>query len=82
MDKMLSVDFVYKSKTYFALISCRQTKNETQHHVTILNGYLQGMIDPHQVVHENDGKFSTDTNEENKQLMECILEAMQTNMCH
>lgn len=79
---MLSVDFVYKSKTYFALISCRQTKHETLHHVTILNGYLQGMIDAHQVVHENDGKLSTDTNEENKQLMDCILEAMQSRIRH
>jgi len=54
MDSLLSnillVEFVYRSKTYFALIRTKKIKFKKRHYITILNGELEQLFYGHHII--------------------------------
>ena len=59
MDKIISLEFIYRSKPYYALIRTKEHKGEKFHHVTIMNGDLERKLYGHHVITEKDGIFQS-----------------------
>ena len=59
MDSLLSnillVEFVYRSKTYFALTRTKTNKLKKRHYVTIMNGELEQLFYGHHIIIDKEG---------------------------
>jgi hypothetical protein len=79
MDKILSLEFTYRSKTYYALVRTKMMGQEKQHHLTIMNGDLEMILYGHHVVIEEDGELRSATEIQHPEvalLKKCVIEAL------
>jgi len=70
MDKIISLEFTYRSKPYYALIRTKEYKGEKLHSVTIMNGDLERKLYGHHVIIEKDGVFQSAEEILNKEIAE------------
>jgi hypothetical protein len=79
MESVTSVEFLYKSKKYYALIRRRFTNREKQYHVTVMNSGLETLLYGHDVlVADADGGFhvaSCVRDKDAKELLASIITA-------
>jgi hypothetical protein len=59
MAQILSIEFEYGQKLYFALVRIKD-KPPTEYHVTIMNGSLEQRLYGHHVFIEEDGELVMD----------------------
>jgi hypothetical protein len=59
MIQIISIEFEYRQKNYFALVRIKD-KHPTAYHVTIMNGPLEQQLYGHHIFIEEDGKFIMD----------------------
>jgi hypothetical protein len=79
MDKMLSLEFMYKSKTYYALVRTKLIGQEKQYYITVMNGELEMLLyGNHVILEDGDGlRSATDIQQpEVLQLKNCITDAL------
>jgi lipopolysaccharide export LptBFGC system permease protein LptF len=58
MTPIISIEFEYRQKTYFALVRIKEQKNNTtEYHITIMNGMLEQRLYGHHIFIEEDGEF-------------------------
>ena len=79
MEKMISLEFQYKSKRYYALIRVKNHNEQRIYSITIMDGELERLLYGHHVlIEKNDGLHSiTDIdNSEVAALKECITLAL------
>ncbi|OQP62252.1 hypothetical protein [Niastella populi] len=59
MIQIISIEFEYRQKTYYALVRIKE-RNTTEYHITIMNGPLEQKLYGHHVFIEEDGEFLLD----------------------
>ena len=59
MTPIISVEFVYRQKKYFALVRIKE-KQSTEYHVTIMNGTLEQRLYGNHIFIEEDGGLIMD----------------------
>jgi hypothetical protein len=64
MIPIISIEFEYLNKTWFALVRIKGKENE--YHVTIMNGPLEQRLYGHHIFMEEDGAIITDPLPENE----------------
>lgn len=77
--EMKSIEFIYKGKTYYALIRTTVFEIHCHHYTTIMNGKLEALFYGHHLFIEQKGdiKPMSHTNDaEINELKKCIREAM------
>jgi hypothetical protein len=65
ISSIISIEFEYRQKTYFALVRIKD-KLPIEYHVTIMNGPLEQRFYGHHIFIEEDGAFITDPLPENE----------------
>ena len=70
MDKIISLEFTYRSKSYYALIRTKEHKGEKFHSVTIMNGDLERKLYGYHTIIEKDGVFQSDEEIIDKEIAE------------
>ena len=50
MDNMMSVEFLYRNKAYYALVRPKKVEHENGYAVTIMNGDLEILLYGHHVI--------------------------------
>lgn len=77
MDKVLSLVFTFRFKTYYALIRCKTNDGAKQYHITVMNGVLERLLyGYHIIVEKEDGllqPFAEAPGAEVESLQHCIL---------
>jgi hypothetical protein len=48
--EMISLEFIYRSTTYYALIRTKIVQQEKQYHITIMNGELERLLYGHHII--------------------------------
>jgi hypothetical protein len=79
MDKMISLEFTYRSKIYFALVRTKIDKKKLSYIITIMNGELERLLyGHHKIVDENGVLISEENISDNRimELKECITRAL------
>ena len=79
MDKIISLEFIYRSKPYYALIRTKEHKGEKLHSITIMNGELERKLYGHHMIVEKDGVFQSaeeTLSKEIAELKQSITEAL------
>ncbi len=79
MDKIISIEFLYRSKSYHALIRTKPFVGGTVHSVTIMNGDLEKLLYGHHAIIEKEGSFESVAeiaNKEVAELKQCIINAL------
>lgn len=79
--EILSLEFAYRSKTYYALIRTKIIHKETQYHITIMNGDLERLLYGHHIISPKGNNFLHVANDEMAgpeiiELKKCIVEAL------
>jgi hypothetical protein len=81
MQSVTAVEFLYKSRRYYALVRRRFTNREKQYHVTVMNSGLETLLSGHDVlVADADGGFhaaSCVKDKEAKELIDSIITGCQ-----
>ncbi|THU38106.1 hypothetical protein FAM09_15585 [Niastella caeni] len=57
MIPIISIEFEYRQKTYYALVRIKERNNTKEYHVTIMNGMLEQRLYGHHIFVEEDGEF-------------------------
>jgi hypothetical protein len=57
MVPIISIEFEYRQKNYFALVRIKDKNDTTEYHVTIMNGALEQKLYGHHIFIEEDGEF-------------------------
>jgi hypothetical protein len=55
MDKIISLEFIYRSRLYYALIRTKEDGENRLHSVTIMNGDLERLLYGNHIIVEKDG---------------------------
>jgi hypothetical protein len=79
MDKMISLEFTYRSKTYYAIIRTKINEKKISYVVTVMNGELERLLyGHHKIVDENGVLFSDRDISDDRvmELKECITRAL------
>lgn len=79
MDKIISLEFIYQSKPYYALIRTKEYKGDKLHHITVMNGDLERKLYGNHVIIEKDGVFQPAEeilNKEIAELKQSIIDAL------
>jgi hypothetical protein len=79
MDKMVSLEFTYRSKTYFALIRTTIDEQKIRYTVTIMNGELERLLYGHHKIVDENGVLGSDEDISDKRiadLKQCITRAL------
>lgn len=59
MDKIISLEFKYRSRMYYALIRTREDGEAKLHSVTVMNGDLERLLYGNHVIMEKEGCFQS-----------------------
>jgi len=70
MDKIISLEFIYRSRKYYALIRTKEDAEERLHSITIMNGDLERLLYGNHIIREKDGCFQSVLPVANKQIGE------------
>jgi len=70
MDNIISVEFTYRSRMYYALVRTKEDGDKRLHSVTIMNGDLERLLYGHHVIVEKDGCFQSALPILNRQISE------------
>jgi hypothetical protein len=84
MDTITSVEFVYKSDIYYALIRTKNRGDKKHHFITIMNGNLERLLYGNHIVIEEDGVLQSErpvNDEEIARLKQCVMEAFKLQTC-
>jgi len=57
MEPIISIEFVYRQKTYFALVRIKDKQRFTEYHVTIMNGALEQKLYGNHIFVEEEGEM-------------------------
>src|ERR1700750_675556 len=79
MDKIVSIEFFYRSKMYYALVRTKPHEGGQMHSITVMNGDLERLLYGHHVIIEKEGSFfsaAETTNKEITELKQCIINAL------
>jgi hypothetical protein len=57
MNKLLSVEFMYGSNTYYALVRLKQVEDWKEFYITIMDGHLEEFVGKEIYLMEKDGKL-------------------------
>jgi len=79
MDKIISLEFKYRSRTYCALVRAKIDGDVTLHSVTIMNGDLERLLYGNHIIMEKDGCFQSVLpimNEQIGELEQSIINAL------
>jgi hypothetical protein len=79
MDKIISLEFFYRSKMYYALVRTKPHEEGKMHSITVMNGDLERLLYGHHVIIEKRGRFlsvSDTTDKEITELKQCIINAL------
>lgn len=79
--EIMSLEFSYRSKTYYALIRTKIINREKQYHITVMNGELERLLYGHHIIAPKRNSFLHVANEdipvpEVIELKQCIIEAL------
>ena len=77
---MISLEFMYKSRTYYALVRTKIDRMEKKYVITIMNGALEKLLYGQHVIKEEAGELISDSNttdERIAELKESIFDALQ-----
>jgi hypothetical protein len=70
MDKIISLEFRYRSRMYYALIRTKEDGDKRLHSITIMNGDLEQLLYGNHIIMEKDGCFQSVLPIVNKQIGE------------
>ena len=70
MDNIISLEFKYHSKMYYALIRTKEDNEMRLHSVTIMNGDLERLLYGNHIIVEKEGCFQSALPITNKQIGE------------
>jgi len=70
MDNMISLEFKYRSRKYYALIRSKEDDQMRVHSVTIMNGDLERLLYGNHIILEKEGCFHSALPIASKQLGE------------
>jgi hypothetical protein len=79
MLPIISIEFVYKTTTYYALIREKLNVPEKQYHITVMNGDLEKLLYGHHIILDKDGSLTSSTiitDPAVAELKECIINAL------
>jgi hypothetical protein len=78
MDNIISLEFIYKSKKYYALVRTKMIGQEKHNIITVMNGDLETLLYGHHILVEDDGilRSSEITNKEVAELKQCSTNAL------
>jgi hypothetical protein len=79
MDKMISLEFTYRSKTYYALIRTKMNEKKISYVVTVMNGELERLLYGHHKIVDENGVLLSDRDISDGRVMElkeCITRAL------
>jgi hypothetical protein len=79
MDKIISLEFIYKSTMYYALIRTKEYEERRLHSVTIMNGDLERLLYGNHIIIEKEGCFQSALPVMNIQigeLKQCVINAL------
>jgi len=68
MDKIISLEFKYHSRMYYALIRTKEDRDMRLHSITIMNGDLERLLYGNHVIVEKEGCFQSALPVMNKQI--------------
>ena len=79
--EIMSLEFSYRSKTYYALIRTKIVQQEKQYHITVMNGELERLLYGHHIISPKGTHFLHVANEEMAgaeviELKQCIIDAL------
>lgn len=79
--EMMSLEFTYRSKTYYALIRTKIVQEEKQYCITVMNGELERLLYGHHIISPGGKKFLHTVNNnlptaEAIELKQCIIDAL------
>jgi len=57
MEPIIRIEFMYRQKTYFALVRIKDKHRYIEYHVTIMNGALEQKLYGHHIFVEEEGEF-------------------------
>lgn len=84
MNTFISLEFVYRSHTYYALVRKRFSRVDSHYHVTIMNSDLHSLLYGHDIlVVDQRGELHTapcKKNDEAEKLLASIKKAFQNQM--
>jgi hypothetical protein len=79
MLPIISIEFIYKSTTYYALIREKLNVPEKQYHITVMNGDLEKLLYGHHIILDKDGLLTSSTvivDPAVAELKKCIINAL------
>ena len=79
MDKIITLEFKYRSKIYCALIRTKLYGEERIHRATIMNGDLERQLYGHHIIVEKKDVFQPVSEIEDERIIElqqCIIDAL------
>lgn len=79
MDKIISLEFFYRSKMHYALVRAKPHEGGQMLSITVMNGDLERLLYGHHVILEKDGilfSATEPTNKEIAELKQCIMSAL------
>ncbi len=60
MEQIISIEFEFKQKTYFALVRIKEKGAHNEYHITIMNGALEQKLYGNHIFIEENGRFIID----------------------
>jgi len=89
MDKIISLEFTYRSRMYYALIRTKEDGETRLHSITVMNGDLERLLYGNHIIMEKEGCFQSALPIANRQigeLKQSIINALcsyvQSTPCH
>lgn len=60
MEQIISIEFGYREKTYYALVRIREKNDRPEYHITIMNGALEQKLYGNHIFFEDAGSILLD----------------------
>ena len=79
MEKIISLEFKYRSRIYYALIRTKEDGESRLHSITVMNGELERLLYGNHIIMEKEGCFQSALPLVDKQigeLKQCIINAL------
>ena len=76
---MISLEFTYRSQTYYALIRTKLNEQRLAYYVTIMNGELERMLYGNHILIDEAGELRSDPeilDQEIAELKQCVTDAL------
>jgi hypothetical protein len=84
MKRIAPIEFIYRSKTYYALMRRRFSHAEGQYHVTVMNSGLETLLYGNDIlITDEDGRLHSAgcmRDHSAKELIECIIRGIEKYM--